>query len=96
MIDISSRSRSSCRSVLSMISVASAFPSEGRVAVPAKMTSSIFGVRSDLADWLPKTQERASTRLDLPDPLGPTTDGHTRSEFETNSIGERFETCEFQ
>ena len=43
------------------------------MAVPAKMTSSIFGVRNDLVDWVPRTQERASTRFDLPDPLGPTT-----------------------
>jgi hypothetical protein len=29
--------------------------------------------RSDLAPCSPMTQERASTTLDLPDPLGPTT-----------------------
>ncbi len=45
----------------------------GRVAVPAKMTSSIFWVRSDLGAWVPITQWIASTKFDLPDPFGPTT-----------------------
>ena len=43
------------------------------MAVPAKMTSSILSVRNALVDWVPITHERASTRFDLPDPLGPTT-----------------------
>ena len=41
--------------------------------VPAKMTSSILPPRSDLAPCSPMTQARASTTLDLPEPLGPTT-----------------------
>jgi hypothetical protein len=63
-------------SELSMVSETSARPSGGRPdgpAVPAKMTSSILPPRSDLAPCSPITQERASTTLDLPDPLGPTT-----------------------
>src|SRR5699024_2174165 len=41
--------------------------------VPAKMTSCIFPPRSDLALCSPITQVRASTTLDFPEPLGPTT-----------------------
>ena len=56
-----------------MVSVTSARPSGGRQEVPAKMTSSILPPRSDLALCSPMTQARASTTLDLPEPLGPTT-----------------------
>src|SRR6478672_11810096 len=56
-----------------MVRVTSARPSGGRSAVPAKMTSSIFPPRSALAPCSPSTQAIASTTLDLPDPLGPTT-----------------------
>ena len=56
-----------------MVSVTSARPSGGRSAVPAKMTSSIFPPRSALAPCSPSTQAMASTTLDLPEPLGPTT-----------------------
>ncbi|PAV92538.1 hypothetical protein WR25_22146 [Diploscapter pachys] len=45
----------------------------GRVAVPAKMTSSIPAPRSDLALDSPIVQRSASSRLDLPQPFGPTT-----------------------
>ena len=44
-----------------------------RAWVPLKMTSSILLPRKLLADCSPKTQRMASERLDLPDPLGPTT-----------------------
>src|SRR6478735_12051185 len=60
-------------SELSMVSVTSARPSGGRSAVPAKMTSSILPPRRALAPCSPSTQAMASTTLDLPDPLGPTT-----------------------
>src|ERR1700760_4317083 len=62
----------SAPSLLSMVSVTSARPSGGREVVPAKMTSSILPPRSDLAPCSPMTQARASTTLDLPEPLGPT------------------------
>ena len=58
---------------LSMVRLTSARPSAGRVAVPAKMTSSIFWLRTELGACAPSTQAMASTTLDLPDPLGPTT-----------------------
>ena len=45
----------------------------GRPAVPAKMTSSILPPRRLLAPCSPSTQAMASTTLDLPEPLGPTT-----------------------
>src|SRR5687768_8943174 len=53
--------------------VTSAKSRGGRVAVPAKMTSSIPPPRSDLGLPSPITQRIASNRLDLPQPLGPTT-----------------------
>src|SRR5215203_1023319 len=60
-------------SVLSMVRLTSARPSGGRPDVPAKMTSSIFPPRRLLAPCSPMTHDRASTTLDLPEPLGPTT-----------------------
>src|ERR687885_735062 len=63
----------SAPSLLSMVKVTSARPRGGRSAVPAKMTSSIFPPRNALAPCSPITQDSASTTLDLPEPLGPTT-----------------------
>src|SRR3954451_6507913 len=63
----------SAPSELSMVSVTSARPSGARPDVPAKITSSIFPARSAFAPCSPSTQLIASTTLDLPDPLGPTT-----------------------
>src|SRR5581483_777811 len=60
-------------SVLSIVSDTSARPSGWRPVVPAKITSSILPPRSDFAPCSPITQARASTTLDLPEPLGPTT-----------------------
>lgn len=56
-----------------MVRETSARPSGGLPVVPAKMTSSILPPRSDFAPCSPMTQESASTTLDLPEPLGPTT-----------------------
>src|SRR5580700_8428323 len=56
-----------------MVSATSARPSGAREVVPAKTTSSILPPRRLLAPCSPITQERASTTLDLPEPLGPTT-----------------------
>src|SRR3954452_7283129 len=63
----------SAPSVLSIVRTTSARPSGGRPDVPAKMTSSILPPRSDLAPCSPMTHDKASTTLDLPEPLGPTT-----------------------
>src|SRR6478735_10538870 len=63
----------SAPSVLSMVSETWARPSGGRPDVPAKMTSSILPPRRVLAPCSPMTQASASTTLDLPEPLGPTT-----------------------
>src|SRR5882757_2172965 len=56
----------------SMVMVTSARPRGGRLVVPLKMQSAMRSARSDL--WLcsPRTQEMASTTLDLPQPFGPT------------------------
>ena len=58
---------------LSIVRLTSARPSAGRFAVPAKMTSSIFWLRTDFGAWAPSTHATASTTFDLPEPLGPTT-----------------------
>src|SRR5215470_5000213 len=63
----------SAPSLLSIVSVTSARPSAGRPAVPAKTTSSILPPRKGLTPCWPIAHENASTTLDLPDPLGPTT-----------------------
>src|ERR1700761_4916954 len=60
------------RSELSMVRPTSAWLREGRVPEPAKITSSIPPARMALAELAPITQRRASSRLDLPQPLGPT------------------------
>ena len=59
--------------LLSMVSDTSARPSAARLAVPAKMTSSILAERTVRGPWAPSTHATASTTLDLPLPLGPTT-----------------------
>ena len=69
----SERSTGSLPEELSMVSDTSARPSGGRDDVPAKMTSSIFAERNERGPWAPNTQVTASTTLDLPLPLGPTT-----------------------
>ena len=45
----------------------------GRLPEPEKMTSSMPDARMDLYEFSPMTQRMASTRLDLPQPFGPTT-----------------------
>ena len=60
-------------SLLSMVSETCARPRGGRPEVPAKITSSILPPRRVLAPCSPMTQASASTTLDLPEPLGPTT-----------------------
>src|SRR4051812_47337418 len=73
VIDTSVYSIGSAPSLLSIVRVTSARPSGARPAVPAKMTSSILPPRSALAPCSPRTHAMASTTLDLPEPLGPTT-----------------------
>src|SRR6185312_9438043 len=73
VIETSEYSMGSALSELSMVTVTSARPSGARDEVPAKMTSSILPPRRVLAPCSPITQARASTTLDLPEPLGPTT-----------------------
>jgi hypothetical protein len=58
---------------LSIVSDTSARPRAARLALPAKMTSSIFDDRTVRGPWAPSTHATASTMLDLPLPLGPTT-----------------------
>src|SRR6187431_2262478 len=63
----------SAPSELSIVSTTSARPKGARPEVPAKITSSIFPPRNVLTPCSPITQLKASTTLDLPEPLGPTT-----------------------
>ena len=58
---------------LSIVRLTSARPSAWRLDVPAKMTSSIFWLRTAEGAWAPSTQPMASTTFDLPEPFGPTT-----------------------
>ena len=69
----SARSAESLPELLSMVRETSARPRAGRLAVPMKMTSSIFAERTVRGPWAPSTQATASTTLDLPLPFGPTT-----------------------
>src|SRR3984893_1638813 len=74
-ISTSSRSlkaNGASRALLSSVSETSAMLRAGRSALPAKITSSISPPRSRLAEVSPITQRSASTRFDLPQPLGPT------------------------
>src|SRR5258706_1970401 len=73
------------RSALSMVRATSAWLREGRLAAPAKITSSMPPARMALAELAPITQRKASRRFDLPQPFGPTmpvTPGSIR-----NSVG---------
>src|SRR5712672_107645 len=56
-----------------MKSVTSALLRIGREPVPPNMTSSIPAPRIEVGRFSPITQRSASRRLDLPQPLGPTT-----------------------
>src|SRR6201989_1930175 len=61
------------RSALSIVIVTSAWLRAGRLPEPAKITASMSAARSDLCEVSPIAQRSASTRLDLPQPFGPTT-----------------------
>ena len=73
------------RSELSRNNVTSAVLRAGRLPEPEKMTSSMPEARMFLYEFSPITQRRASTRLDLPQPLGPTTPVNPSSM--RNSVG---------
>src|SRR5690606_18895849 len=60
------------RSELSRTRVTSAVLRAGRPPEPEKITSSMPEARMALYELSPMTQRMASTRLDLPHPLGPT------------------------
>src|SRR5450631_3476645 len=62
------------RSELSIEIATSALLRAGRVLEPEKITSSMDEARMDLCEDSPITQRSASTRLDLPQPFGPTND----------------------
>ncbi len=61
------------RSELSRTRPTSAILREGRLPVPEKITSSMPDARMFLYELSPITQRNASSRLDLPQPFGPTT-----------------------
>src|SRR5437764_2919201 len=70
--------RTSCQSTFNSdaqsvkVSETSAKLSGLRLSVPLKITSAISLPRSDLADCSPSTHLIASSKLDLPQPFGPT------------------------
>ena len=84
-LSLSLNAAGASRSPLSMISATSAKLRAGRVAVPAKITSSIPPPRIAVGRFSPMTQRKASSRLDLPQPLGPTTP--VRPSAITKSVG---------
>src|ERR1700755_1555047 len=61
------------RSALSIVMTTSAWLRAGRLPEPAKITASMSAARGDLCEVSPIAQRSASTRLDLPQPFGPTT-----------------------
>ena len=61
------------RSSFAIVTMTSAMLRDGRCVVPEKMTSSMPEARMVLYELSPITQRSASSRLDLPQPLGPTT-----------------------
>src|SRR5438309_5418365 len=61
------------RSELSIVMTTSAWLRAGRFPEPAKITASMSEARKDLCEVSPIAQRSASTRLDLPQPFGPTT-----------------------
>ena len=81
VIVTSAKSIGSTPSALSIVTETSARPSGALPVVPAKITSSIFPPRRDLAPCSPITQESASTTFDLPEPFGPTTQVMPGSKF---------------
>src|SRR5438045_9214341 len=70
--------RTSCQSTPSSVAQSlkvnetSAKLSGLRLSVPLKITSAISPPRNDLADCSPRTHLTASSKLDLPQPFGPT------------------------
>src|SRR4051812_21150069 len=76
MVGASLCANGASRVLLLMVSATSARLRAGRppepAPEPAKITSSISPPRIRLAELSPITQRKASTRLDLPQPLGPT------------------------
>src|SRR6185437_5779666 len=60
------------RSALSIEIPTAALLRAGRLLVPEKITSSMVEARMDLYEDSHITQRSASTRLDLPQPFGPT------------------------
>src|SRR6266536_3903164 len=73
------------RSLLSIVITTSAWLRAGRLPEPAKITASMSAARSDLCEVSPIAHRSASTRLDLPQPFGPT----TRSEEHTSELQSR-------
>ena len=95
-VDLAGVDRPAAPALLSSVSVTSAVPSGPRVAQPLKMTSIISWPRSDLALCEPRTHLMASTTLDLPEPLGPTTIEMPRGKLEPRAVGEALEAGEFE
>src|SRR6516165_8949803 len=73
VIVTSEKSMGRSPALLSIVNDTSARPRAGRLGVPAKMTSSILVERTVRGPWAPRTHATASTTLDFPLPLGPTT-----------------------
>ena len=84
-VSLALNSEGAWRAELSMKIVTSASVAGGLVAVPEKITSSMAAARMLLWEVSPITQRSASSRFDLPQPLGPTTP--VRPLSTTSSVG---------
>src|SRR5574341_93238 len=73
--------------LLSIIRLTSAKLPEFLELLPVKMTDSIRSPRRDLALCSPKTQRMESTRLLLPQPLGPTMEVMPELKFKAVLLG---------
>jgi len=84
------------RSVLSRTSVTSAELRCGRLPEPLKITSSMPVARIALYELSPITQRSASTRLDLPQPFGPTTPVRPGSRWSSVKSENDLNPCSFK
>ena len=79
---------------LSIVSATSARPSAGRLAVPAKMTSSIFWLRTALGRLRAEHPGDGVDHVRLAGAVRPDDDGDARLELERRGVGEGLEALE--
>ena len=73
------------------MSETSAKPTGPRLAVPPKITSSIFAPRRDREDCSPRTHRMASEIFDFPEPFRTDDRRNAAEKFDLGAIRERLE-----